>query len=112
MSHYAEYLKETGLREIIENDKGYIVFRILDGSMICYIEIIYVAPDFRKQGVTKELEDEVIKWAKEKKCSGLMGSVNVKLSTPERSMIELIRAGYRLSHANEEMIYFVKDLGE
>lgn len=111
MSFYADYLRESKLQEIIENEKGFVVFRLLPGTQLCYIETIYVAPQFRKQGVTKELESAVIEWARQYGCTGLMGSVNVKLSTPERSLMELLRAGYKLSHSNEEMIYFVKDIG-
>lgn len=111
MSHYAEYMKEAFGREIIEDESGFITFhRLPDALHICYFVDIYVAPAFRKQGHVVKLEGMATEWAKAQGCTKILGSVNMRLGTPERSMVEMIKLGYKLSHVNGEMIYFYKDI--
>ena len=111
MSHYAEYMKEAFGREVYEDESGFIVFfKLPELPNVCYIIDIYVAPTFRKLGTTARLEGIAIKWAIENGCDKLLGSVNVKLTTPERSMVELVKAGYKYSHAAGDFLFFVKNI--
>lgn len=111
MSHYAEYMKEAFGREVYEDESGFIVFfKLPELQNVCYIIEIFVAPAFRRMGTTARLEEIAIKWALENGCNKVLGSVNLKLSTPERSMSELIKAGYKFSHATAEFLFFVKDI--
>lgn len=110
MSHYKNYLKEAFDKECFEDDDGYVVYYKLADSGLCYIEEIYVAPAVRGSGKDLYFENKAIEWAKENKCNGLLGSVNLGLSTKERSMVCLIKAGYKYSHTSSDRMYFTKGL--
>lgn len=109
MSYYADYMKEAFGREVYEDEYGFVSFYKVTNS-ICYIVDIYVAPSFRKQGHTARLEAIVVEWAKANGCDKLLGSVNLKINTPERSMAELIKANYKFSHASGDLLFFVKEI--
>jgi GNAT superfamily N-acetyltransferase len=111
-SHYALYMLEAFGKIVIENEEGFIMFWQPSGTTICYIEDIYVAPAYRQTGVTAKFELEAIDWAKARGLTHLMGSVNMRISTPERSISELRKAGYKYSHMENNILYFLKSIGE
>jgi GNAT superfamily N-acetyltransferase len=107
---WAAYIKETLGKEMIQTDKGFATFFIVPGTSVCYIEDIYVLPEHRKSDITTEMENSVKKWAVERGCTELMGSVNLSISTPERSLQILLHRGYKLSQVTPSMIYLKKKL--
>lgn len=111
MSHYADYLKEAFNREVIEDERGFISFYILPEmpTVCCFLDI-YVAPKFRGMDEANTLEELAIDWAREHGCQKVLGSLNMKISTPERSMKKFLKYGYKLSHVNGDFMYFIKDI--
>lgn len=107
---WADYIKETFGKEMLQNEYGFATFYIVPETTVCYLEDIYVAPEFRRAEFGSELEDAVIKWAKERYCTEIMGSVNLNIATPERSMNVLLSRGYKLTSATPTMLYFRKQL--
>jgi GNAT superfamily N-acetyltransferase len=107
---WADYIKETFGKEMLQTEYGFATFYIVPETTVCYIEDIYVIPELRKSKIGSELEAEITIWAKERKCTELMGSVNLTITTPERSMAVLISRGYKLTSATPTMLYFRKQL--
>ena len=107
---WADYIKETFGKEMLQTEYGFATFYIVPETTVCYIEDIYVIPKLRETKKGAYLETEIIKWAKERKCTELLGSVNLNIATPERSIAVLISRGYKLTSATPTMLYFRKQL--
>ncbi len=48
-SLYAEYVKEKYDQDVVENDTGFVVYKISDS--VCFIECIYIVKPQRRLGV-------------------------------------------------------------
>jgi len=107
---WAAYIKELYGKEMLETEYGFATYFIVPGTSVCYLEDIFVAPEHRKSRAGTELENAVIEWAKERKCTEIMGSAAVGLPTTERSVAVLIARGYKLSKVTETMLYFKKNI--
>lgn len=108
MSHYAKYAKEREGAETIEDEKGFISYKIQDG--VCFITDMFVDPDFRNLSIGKGFVKLVEEEAKEKgietmMCTACTEAVNVKES------IAFIKSNeYMIFNTVNTMIYFVKEI--
>ena len=110
MSHWAEYIKELYGKYMLEYPEGFATYYIIPGTKVCYIEDIYVVPEARETDVGTRFEKEISEWAKTQDCTELMGSVNLGISNPERSIAVLIARGFKLTSSSATMLYFKKHL--
>jgi hypothetical protein len=110
MSLWADYIKESLSKNMIEDEKGFATFYIIPGTQVCYIEDIYVVPEARKSDKGTEMEMDIRDWAVAQGCSELMGSVNLLSNYPERSTQVLIARGYKIAQVTATMIYFKKNI--
>lgn len=108
MSVYAEYLKEREGKEVVENDNGFLSYRIFNDYV--YIVDIYVVPEKRKTGLAKFWADQVCEIAKAKGAKTLVGSVDVRANGATESLKVLLAYGMRVDSIDGQMIYFKKDL--
>ena len=104
---YADYMKEIYGREVITTEAGFVAYTAKDAEGTVVIHSIYVAPEGRRKGVTAHLEGLVI--AKEDPTF-LMGYVDLTSSTPERSIMGLIKSGYLITRTNGDIIYLGKQV--
>lgn len=110
MSLYGQYINETLGKHIVEDENGYATYYIIPGTKVCYIEDIYVVPEMRQSKQATRYEQQIIEWAKANECGELLGSVNTKISTPERSFLMLLHSGYKFSHIDGITVYFIKEI--
>ncbi len=108
MSLYAEYLKERGIKQIIESDVAFCTFFCLQDGV--YIEDIYVKPDYRKSNIASDMADQVAVIAKQKGFSKLYGSVVPNAAGSSDSLKVLFAYGMRLDSAGPNAIITVKDI--
>jgi GNAT superfamily N-acetyltransferase len=108
MSLYAEYLQERLNKEIIETDKGFVTYYFIGDG--CYIEDVYIRPDFRRQKLASQFGDQIAEIAKEKGFLRLYGSVNPKAKHATESMAFLISYGFKLLASDLSGIVLIKDL--
>jgi|SRR5271165_3158305 len=107
---YADYLKEFSAKHMFYNDKGFTIYEI--NGEDCYIQEIYVRPEFRDQNVAKELQTEVTKIAKELGCKRLLGSVIPSVKQSSRNLSMLLKDGFKLNSSSMNFIVVSKDIGE
>lgn len=108
MSHYGDYVNETRGFEIVENDKGFATYAI-NGSE-CYIENIYVRPEFRKSGEARMFADHIKKKAIAAKCKFLTGSINLQIKDPETTMKTQLAYGFKIVVAQNNVIFLRMEL--
>jgi GNAT superfamily N-acetyltransferase len=108
MSHYADYLNETGSKHILEDASGFATYHLVGKE--CYIEDIYVAPVFRQQKVASQFAQQIESIAKVAGCTHLTGSVNTTAKNPTQSMKVLLAYGFKLLRSEPKTIWFVKEI--
>lgn len=109
ISMYSEYLKERTEDDIIETEKGFVVYRYTDATT-CYIVDIYVKPEFREQGVASDIADYVMRSAKSKGCTKLIGSVVPSAKGSDTSLRVLQAYGMKLDSCTNNFILFSKEI--
>jgi ribosomal protein S18 acetylase RimI-like enzyme len=109
MSLFADYKKERERKDVLETEKGFAVYWFPD-NQTCYLEEIYVAPFFRKQGYATELANQVEEIACMHGCIKMVGSVATNVEHKHASLLVVLSHGYRLADAKDNMVYFVKEL--
>lgn len=108
MSLYGEYIRERLGKEIVEEQWGFATFSFVDDG--CYIEDIYVSPDFREQGNAAHLADRIAVIAKGRGCKYLFGSVVPSANCATRSIKVLLAYGFNVTGAKENFIIFRKEI--
>jgi hypothetical protein len=109
MSLFADYKKERERKDVLEWDHGFAVYSFPDEST-CYFEDLYVSPEKRKTMYWFRLTKEVELIARLHGCKILVGSVATNAAFAHDNVGMMLKYGYRISQAKENMIYFVKEL--
>jgi ribosomal protein S18 acetylase RimI-like enzyme len=109
MSLYAEYIKEREDKEIIETDKGFATFKCFDNKE-CYLQDLYVCPEYRKTKIATDMTDEVVAIARERGCSLLVGSVCVDDKYATRNMKVFLAYGMQIYKTVGTMIFLKKEI--
>lgn len=108
-THYGKYLLERQGRGILEMEHGFATFEFPTKELV-YIVDIYVEPEHRKSGLAAKMADEIVKAAKLRGCSQLLGSVDPNANGAEDSIKVMFSYGFRLGKVTESMLFFVKDI--
>lgn len=104
----AEYFKEKDQKETVETDKGFMIYKILGEE--CYIEHVYVKPEYRKTGEAKFLLSVIEARAKKAGCKFLSGSVRPSANNPTVGSMAMIAVGFKIHSSLQDAIFFKKEL--
>jgi len=105
---YLDYIEETGVMKVVRSPKGFATYKIYGNE--CYIEDIYVLPEYRREKVASLLADLVAERARQNGCVMLTGSVNLSRPDPSLSLKALIGYGMKFHSTKDEMAYYAKEL--
>jgi len=109
MSLYSQYIKEREDKDIIETDKGFATFKIFDNGE-CYLQDIYIIPEYRKTHLATEMANRVSDIAREHGCKLLVGSVCTDDKYATRNMKVFLSYGMEIYKTVGTMIFLKKDL--
>ena len=109
MSLYAEYIKEHRNDEIVETEHGFATYRYLDSNSV-YIVDIYIQPDHRKSKLASVIADEVVKAAKLRGCTKLLGTVTPSANNSTISLKVLLGYGMSLKSSSNDLIIMEKEI--
>lgn len=109
MKMFADYIKERGGKDCIYSDKGFATYSFNESS--CYIEEIYVTPEFRKSGEASHLTDEIAKEAQERGYNILTGSICPTANGSTESLKALLAYGFKLVSSTNNFIILSKEIG-
>jgi ribosomal protein S18 acetylase RimI-like enzyme len=109
MSLYAEYLKERTSDFIIEDEFGFATYRFVDEKTV-YIVDIYVKPEHRYDGIASSLADDIVRIAKQRGCTTLMGTVQPSAKNSTASIKVLMAYGMTLASSGNDFVIFKKEI--
>lgn len=107
-SLFGKYIKERNNKEIVENEKGFMTYYFIGDA--CYIEDVYVLPEYRRTKQCVEFGEQVEKIAKEKGCTKMYGSVVPSAPYSTINLMGLLNFGWRLDSSTNNFILVTKDL--
>lgn len=113
MNMYKQYLEERTPGSSVEfNDHGFATYHIKDTQegKECYIEDIYVEPDYRNSKEASKLANIIIEKAKKAECNFITGSVVPTANGATASIKVLFGYGFKVWLVSENMIWFKIDL--
>lgn len=110
-SLYGMYIAEREGKEIIESEKGFATYKIFNNGE-CYLQDLYVVPEFRKAHIATEMTDQVVAIARERGCNRLVGSVCFDAANPTANMNVFLKYGMQLASIHGNMIFLSKDIGD
>jgi ribosomal protein S18 acetylase RimI-like enzyme len=105
---YADYIREREGKEVLETDKGFAVYSF-EGPY-CYIQDIYVKPDFRRSRAAWEMGETISSLAKAKGCKYLSGTVYAGTNGATESLVGQLAYGFKLHSAENGKILLYKEL--
>lgn len=108
MSLYADFLKETFNKNVYEDDQGFVSYGIDKDE--CYIENVYIKPEFRGHDIAAQMVRVIEKIALEKGCKYLSTTVNVGANNKERSIKVILDYGFKFLTCNEYKLVFGKEI--
>lgn len=109
MSLYGEYIQERLGDEIVETEQGFATYRYTDEKTV-YVIDVYVRPDFRKHGVAADIVDSIMKRAKERGCTKMIGSVVPSAKGSTESLKALLAYGLRLDSSASDFLILGKEI--
>lgn len=109
MSLYKDYISEREDKQIVESDKGFATYKIFDNGE-CYLQDLYVAPEYRKTGLATEMTNMIVSIAKANDCHTLVGSVCTDDKYATRNMQVFLSYGMHISKNIGNMIFLNKDI--
>ena len=106
---YFDYIKEReGYESVFIEGKAFATF-IIQGEEI-YVRDVYVAEEFRKQGVLKSLYDLVSNIAIERDCKYMTGTVCPSMNGSTLGINALLAIGFELLESRNNVIILKKEL--
>lgn len=108
MNQLAAYLKERQGVDSIIREEGFATYKI--NGEECYIQDIFVYPDYRKKGIAAEMADDIARIAISQGCKYMTGSVDTTAKGAHESVLVLFAYGFKIHSAVQYGIFFRKDL--
>ena len=108
-SLYAQYLLERTDDKIIETETGFMTYRFLDERSV-YIIDVFVIPSERAKHQAAALADTVIREAKLRGCTEVLGTVVPSAKNSTQSIKALTGWGMKLRNSSNDLIVFKKDI--
>ena len=106
---FADYFAEFYGDETYEDETGFAVYRYLNDKQV-YIVHIYIDPRFRKSGAASAIADHIVRQAKQRGCTELLGTVVPSARASGDSLRVLLGYGMDLKSLDGNMIVFSKEI--
>lgn len=110
ISLYSQYVMERSNDLVMDGPNSFALYRYLENGKTIYIIDIFVEKDSRKNGMASQLADSIVREAKLKGCTELIGSVVPSMNNSTESLKVLLGYGMSLHSAANDFIIFRKDI--
>lgn len=109
MKSLVDYYKERKGADVIHDEHGNFLSYYIKPPE-CYIEDLYVAPEFRKTKVASKMADIVEQIAKDSGCNLLSGTVDLKSLNPSLGIQAVLGYGMKYHSRREDLLIFCKEI--
>jgi predicted GNAT superfamily acetyltransferase len=108
-SLYAKHLEERGGGKILEDDHGFIAYRV--SGQECFIIDIHIQKESRGSGACRKLVQNLTDIALENGCAILTGNIHLSDPGASHTLLAALMLGFKVVNANAVTLVIAKDLG-
>ena len=105
---YAKYIKQRANSEVLENENGFIIYRIVRDE--CFIVDMFVDKDLCGAGVCRKLINDLSAIAKENSCEFISGNIHLNDPGCHKTIMAAIHVGFKIIKADLNILVIKKDL--
>lgn len=105
---YVQYVEEREGAEFVEHEHGFAVYKLQSDH--CYLQDIFVEPEYRQSGLGVELMNKVIAVAKGHGHTKLVGSVVPSTPFGDKMIKIMLGLDFKLLSSSQDIIYMVKEI--
>lgn len=109
MSIFGDYVKERKNRNIIENEYGFITYGFTSKDE-CYLEDMYICPQFRRNKHGTALVNELFKKAKENSSKVVYTTIVPTTNGSSESLLSSLQYGFKLLRSEPNVIFLIKEV--
>lgn len=106
MSLWADYIRECGILEIIEDEYGWVTFHAEPAGFV-FINDMYVAPEKRRTGHARKLLEQVFAWGKERGCTYCMATIHTSSKSVTAAVAGAIACGFHIAPSNDKDLILI-----
>ncbi len=108
MSLFADFCRECGHRQIIENESGFITFHVELPLLV--VDDVFVVPAQRKSRVASCFVDQAAAVGRDRGCTTVVTSVFLNNKVASESTLAILKHGFKLQSADGGRIIFAKEI--
>jgi hypothetical protein len=107
-SFYADYILEREGSKILENDSGFVTYKI--NKEECFIVDFFIAKSFRKTGAARTLLTMLEKIAVANQCEILTANIYLNARGSEITLPAAIATGFKVVRSEHNVLLISKEL--
>lgn len=108
MEMFKEYLKERENKEVIENEYGFLVYKIFDKE--CFLADFYIKPAFRKTFVVGDFVSQLEVIAKDNGCECITAQIQIADKGHKVTLSAAFKLGFNIVSSNNNAIIIMKEV--
>lgn len=108
-SLYAQYVLEREGLETLENEKGFLTYKIENGYL--FISDIFVIESARKENIASKMADEIVEKAIKLGANAMYSHVDTNAKNWRESVKFIEKYGCKPVKIENNLVYFKKEIG-
>jgi hypothetical protein len=105
---YFDYIKEREGLEVLENESGFITYKITGDE--CFIKNMFITPKMRSTFLLKNMIDLLCEIAFIRKCKFISANIDLQDEGAGRTLVAALKIGFRLARAQNDILLIIKEL--
>ena len=106
---YAQYLKERQEAEILENENGFIIYKINQDE--CFIIDMFIRPEIRGLGQGNDLVRHLKQIAIANGCKAITANIHLADKNANKTLLAGLHAGFKVIRAENNILLICMDAG-
>lgn len=108
MNNYAQYIKERENKEIIENESGFLTYKIFEKE--CYLADMFIVPEKRGSSAVAYFIQELSDISIRAGCDHISANIRLNDKGATRTLRASLKLGFNLVSAENGTITICKEL--
>lgn len=107
---FKKYISEREGKEIIENDLGFIIYKITQQE--CFIADMHVVSRSRRKGIGNSLFNQLYDLAKESKCKVITANIHLEDKNASNTLAASLKWGFKVQSCGHNILLIIKEIQE
>lgn len=105
---FAKYLSEREGKQIIEDERGFIVYKIVGEE--CYLAEGFVSEEARGSSAASDLFRHLLAAAQAEGCKAITANIHLIDPGAMRTLAAALKRGFRVASANNNVLLIIREV--